>query len=115
MRAEFFRRAFNLTSSYDNYPSYDMLASSFLSFYIYFDKIATTEISEEASMTPVNLIANIGGTMGLFIGISVLSFVEILELCIEMLMLIVQSSYQSRFNNKKTTKKDSKTEIHSKF
>ena len=40
-------------------------------------------VSESESVLLVNLIANIGGTLGLFLGVSVLSFCEIFEILME--------------------------------
>lgn len=84
-----------------------MVASSVVSLYIYYDKIENLEITEVASMSAVNLLANIGGTLGLFIGVSVLSFVELIELSIEMTLVLAQTSLVSRLqrrNNKYANK-----------
>ena len=39
-----------------------------------------------------DLIANIGGNLGLFIGISFLSFAEIFEVLIEIILIILQKN-----------------------
>lgn len=69
--------------------SHEMLASRTLGVYIYFDKIATTEITESASVTVANLFADIGGHLGLFIGVSLLSFVELFQLLIDIIIICV--------------------------
>lgn len=45
-------------------------------------------ITETPAITIYDLLPNIGGTMGLFVGISALSFVEIVEIVIEILTLL---------------------------
>lgn len=103
-----FSRAFNTTP---DLITYDMVASSVVSLYIYYDKIENLEITEVASMSAVNLLANIGGTLGLFIGVSVLSFVELIELSIEMTLVLMQTSLVSRLqrrNNKYANKSRTK-------
>ena len=39
-------------------------------------------------MTELDLISNIGGNLGLFIGISFLSFAELIELLVEIIYII---------------------------
>lgn len=46
---------------------------------IYYDSLFYTKIDEVAKIELIDLIPNIGGTLGLFLGISLLSFVEIFE------------------------------------
>lgn len=78
-----------------------MVASGLISVYIYFDKIEHVEITEVESMSSFNLLANIGGTLGLFIGVSVLSFVEVIELTIEMGLVFVQNFIQKRITRRR--------------
>jgi hypothetical protein len=70
--------------------TYEMFKESLVRIFIYFDEIKTTEITESPSMTLVDLVANIGGTLGLFIGVSLLSFVEIIELLMEVIRILSQ-------------------------
>jgi hypothetical protein len=66
----------------------DDLISSLGYVNIYYNRLGYTEINEKPSYTVVSLISNIGGTIGLFLGLSVLSLFEIIELAI---MLISHS------------------------
>lgn len=59
--------------------TYEMIKNNFASVYIKFENLAVTEKIEQQAVTFVNLISNIGGTVGLFIGISVLSVMEFFE------------------------------------
>ena len=47
---------------------------------IFYDSLSYTTIQEIAKMESTDLISNIGGTLGLFLGISFLSFGEIFEI-----------------------------------
>lgn len=66
----------------NNNLTYDLLRRSVLSFRIYFEKLSLDVTTETPSMTIVNLFSNIGGTLGLFLGMSLLSIVELIELII---------------------------------
>ena len=43
---------------------------------IEFDEDMATEITVTAAATPLDMLGNVGGTLGLFCGISILSVVE---------------------------------------
>ena len=47
-----------------------------------------SEISESPKMSSVELLANIGGTLGLFLGVSLLSFVELVELFVNLVIVV---------------------------
>jgi hypothetical protein len=49
-----------------------------------------TSTTESAAVTTETFISNLGGTLGLFIGISILSFVELVELAVLLLTAIVE-------------------------
>ncbi|CAF1024353.1 unnamed protein product [Brachionus calyciflorus] len=50
---------------------------------IYFEDFSYTEIEENQIMTEVGLVSNIGGIAGLFLGVSFLTFVEIVAICLD--------------------------------
>lgn len=52
---------------------------------LYFETITYTQIKEIAEMPFSNLLANIGGKLGLFLGVSILSFLEIVEIIFEVI------------------------------
>lgn len=79
--------------------SLDLARASLVKLFVYFDDIKFTQITEAPSITFVDLIANIGGTLGLFIGISLLSFVEIIELVLE-IIVVVCVNYKKKKNSK---------------
>ena len=55
---------------------------------IYYDQTSYTRITEMPKTELIDLIANIGGNLGLFIGISFLSFAELFELIIEIIVIL---------------------------
>jgi hypothetical protein len=63
-------------------------------FTVYFEDSAYTSISEIPKMSFLDLIANIGGNLGLFIGISFLSFAEFIELLIEIFIILKGTHHQ---------------------
>ena len=62
--------------------SFELLKERVISLKIYFNDLYYTKFSEKEKVNLVDLIANIGGTLGLFLGVSVLSFVEVFELMV---------------------------------
>ena len=63
-----------------------------LNIFAYFTDFRYTQVSQIAKSTLPDLIATAGGTMGLFLGVSLLSFVEILHLVVEILYLVNESN-----------------------
>lgn len=102
---------YDVSISYDDFPTsnyyWDLymekgsvheilgdISSSFLDFkasvasvYIYYDELKYTEMTNLPAMLLPDLIANIGGLMGLFVGISLLSFIEFFELIINFFII----------------------------
>jgi hypothetical protein len=75
-------------------PKYEQLNSSLsdvkqsiINLNVFYDRLSFTEITEKPSFTFVDLVSNVGGTFGLFIGISLLSLLEIVELIYEILLI----------------------------
>ena len=59
---------------------YQELKNKLLKVNIYFNKLSYEIINESPAVSIPSLLSNVGGTMGLFMGFSVLSFCEICEL-----------------------------------
>ena len=66
---------------------------------IYYEKLSYTVITESPAMSFVSLCSSIGGTLSLFLGVSVLSIVEVIELLIEVI-LIYSKNIVNAENNK---------------
>ena len=63
---------------------------------IYFSELKYTEITQTPAMNIIDLFANIGGTLGLFVGISVLSFIEIIEFIMEVIIIYFEKRKKAR-------------------
>jgi hypothetical protein len=64
----------------------EQIANSIVVFDVYYNNLEYTEILEVPFYSIIDLISNIGGTFGLFLGISILSFIEIVELIFNIIM-----------------------------
>ena len=56
------------------------IKNSIIKFSIYYDSMSYTVSTESPTLDVIGLLAYIGGTLGLFLGISVLTFVEFVEI-----------------------------------
>ena len=63
--------------------SYDEFKESLATIKIYYPALSYTKLSELPKTSVVDLLSSIGGTLGLYIGISFLSLVEIVEILLE--------------------------------
>ena len=63
--------------------TYDSLKRNMLQMFVYYGDLGYEEYNEVGTMTWVDLISNIGGTLGLFLGMSFLSFVELLDVVLQ--------------------------------
>ena len=76
--------------------TYAKLKDSIVSFNIYYETLGYEKITEESTVSFSTLLSNIGAQIGLFLGISILSFLEIFELFVEMLL-----NFYRKFKNNK--------------
>lgn len=105
---------FQLTISSTNFPNYEFskklandskiinkypadykitqkdLEESLISFEVYYNDMTYIRITELPKGKMIDLVANVGGILGLFIGISFLSFIEILEILLEICLIIFE-------------------------
>ena len=65
--------------------SYETLKESILNVNIYFDSLELTRIEQSKKMEISDLVSGVGGTLGLFLGISLLSIFEFIEIILEIL------------------------------
>jgi hypothetical protein len=88
-----------ITSKFQNETlTYDLIKQSVLSLNVYYDQLAYTQISKEAKLEIVDLVSGIGGLLGLFLGMSFLSFAEFIEMIIETLVIIFKRPRAIRIN-----------------
>ena len=62
---------------------------------VFYDDLDTIYTSEQPVITPESLFGNIGGNLGLFVGISLLSLVEIIELVLNILFTVINSKFKN--------------------
>jgi len=67
------------------------------SFTIYYQDLEYTKISQFPKTQLFDLISNIGGLLGVFLGISFLSFAELIEIILEVVIILFEKN-QSRVN-----------------
>ncbi len=77
----------NFLSKYDNQTlSPESIKSNLVKVNIYYDSLSYTQITESAKMNKVSLLASIGGFMGMFLGMSLMTFVEILDIVVRLIL-----------------------------
>ena len=76
----------------EKYPnvSKSQLKESLVSIKVFYQKLEYTEISEEPIYSVTSLLEGIGGSLGLFLGASVLSVLEVMEVLFEMMFMCYQ-------------------------
>jgi hypothetical protein len=69
-----------------NFSTYEEVNKHFIVLYIYYKNLNCKLISQKPKTEMFNFISNIGGLLGVFLGISFLSFIEIFETFFEILI-----------------------------
>ena len=69
--------------------------SDYLSIRIYYKSLKYTSIMQQAKTKPEQLISNLGGYLGLFVGLSFISLFEIIEILIEIVLSRKPKTVQS--------------------
>lgn len=86
MYSDYFKKISKNLSFFRNEPiTLDLIRDNLIKFNVYYNSLSYTVISENESINIVSLLSNLGGTLGLFLGISVLSFVELFEIILKVL------------------------------
>lgn len=76
-------RSGKINDEFYEFETYENVSKSFLSLYVYFEDEKYTLISQYPKTQLFDLLSNIGGIFGLFLGMGLLSFVEIFEIFLE--------------------------------
>ncbi|UJR20291.1 hypothetical protein I4U23_023422 [Adineta vaga] len=84
------------------------IESSFVSLEVVYETTRTDISSQQATITPVDVISNVGGHTGLWIGISFLSLMEIAE----MLFRLIRSQFHRFRRAKEVTVESPETNIY---
>ncbi|XP_053329152.1 amiloride-sensitive sodium channel subunit gamma-2-like [Spea bombifrons] len=67
-----------------------LIRDNFVKVVVYFKQLNFELIEEEPSMTEINLISNMGGLVGLWVGFSVCTLAEFFELFLDVLLLFIR-------------------------
>ena len=79
-------------SNYDsNNITYNEFEASIAKVNIFYNRIGYQCITEMQTMTSINLLASTGGMFGLFMGMSLLSFIELFEMTIELIQIVLKA------------------------
>ena len=101
-----------------NITTYEQLKHSVLSLNIFYEQLVYTQVEQVPSMDILTLMSGIGGTMGLFLGMSFISFLEIIEVFIEVLYVLKDSFTNEAKSkpsmSKEACKKEDESSLHNK-
>jgi hypothetical protein len=78
----------NIDSTSSSMPDYDIIKSGVLAASVYYSSEMYNRIREKPSTEFEVFVSNLGGNLGLFLGISLLSFIELIEVFYEWLCSI---------------------------
>jgi hypothetical protein len=78
------------TYNLHDFKTFEEIKKHFIGMYVYYNDFKYTLISEEPETELFNFISNIGGILGLFLGISFLSFIEIFEIFFEIMFILIK-------------------------
>ena len=80
----------NLSQSfyYPDFKTYENVSKSFVSISVYYQDLEYVLITQKPKMQIFDLVSNIGGLFGLFLGMGLLSFIELFEILIENIFII---------------------------
>ena len=81
----------NLLSDFVNTNlTIDSAKDSFAFVYFYYDSNSYTISTESPNMDVVSLLANIGGTLGLFLGISLIQICELVDVLLQIILIKIK-------------------------
>lgn len=73
--------------------SFERLKRNILSVNVFYDELKYVSFQELEKTSTIDLVAGIGGTLGLFIGVSFLSLIEILEILMRVFFVICKKPF----------------------
>ena len=92
-RREHFRKLFRTENI-----TFDMVKKSTARVFIHFEDLAAETVVEFPSIVLIDLVANLGGILGLFTGASILSFVEIFTMSIQFFVILANQKFKNHNN-----------------
>jgi hypothetical protein len=89
---------------YNSSDNYDLIKNSVATVYLFYDKLNYKVYQEVPQLTPLGLFSNIGGVIGLLLGASLLSTVEIVMLGFDLGVYWVKTVYcRPKLSNKSSS------------
>ena len=82
----------NDTFRYKEFNTYENVSRTFFTIYVYYENLKLTLINQQPKMQPFDLISSLGGLVGLFLGMGVLSFAELFEIMFEIINVFLRNS-----------------------
>ncbi len=79
----------SMTFSYSiSANNHKLFSDNYTEIYVYYKTLKYTSIIQQAKTKPEQLISNLGGYLGLFVGLSFVSLFEITEIIIEIIKIL---------------------------
>jgi hypothetical protein len=72
-----------ITDDIYGFKTYENMSKTFFGIYVYYEDLKYTLIEQNPRIELFGLISNVGGTLGLFLGFSFISILEIFEMFVE--------------------------------
>ena len=73
--------------SYNKFVTYENVSKTYYALRVYYDDLKYTLIEQKPKIELFGLISNVGGTLGLFLGFSFISLLEIFEVLAELVFI----------------------------
>ena len=86
----------NETNPKINLTSINVTENDFVGLVIYFGSMSFIQYTESPAMTGFSLLSNIGGILGLFLGMSLISLSELLEIVVQSIVMFFNSKTNCR-------------------
>lgn len=80
--------------------TYTKVRECFTSVFIYFETLAIEQVNEQEMFDTFGLISNLGGTFGLFLGVSILTLVEFIEMVAFLFYTVFKKTVLKYFRQK---------------
>ena len=85
---------------YSNFTSFSDFKMNFFGIIVYYRELNYILSSQQIKVTELDLISNIGGILGVFVGISFLSLIELIEIALEMIFIYCDNKKKLSFSKK---------------
>lgn len=76
------------TFNFYEFDTYADVRRRYISFAVNYEELQYTFIQREPKIEAYNLVSNIGGTFSLFLGVSFISFIELIEILLEIIYIL---------------------------